>query len=296
VLWLKAQGLTLLEVHYADVEAYLPYLASSARVIGYTDGQGMLRESRKPLSASSRKGVVACLRGFYRYCLRAEYLDKDPTIDVDTPKVKITPLKVISMEMIRAFLDGTGRERCRVQAHLFAFTLARVGSIALLLWSDVNFATNEISFREPKNGRSYTLPMHPQLRAALLRWQEAQLREAKRWEKIEKALQFEHTAFVLLTRNGKPVATSTLAKQLKWRAARAGVLCHPVPRGRHGENKSEIYPHMIRRSVATSLRHTNVAVEDVADLLNHKDTNTTRNHYAQTSNERMRGTVAQIGI
>jgi integrase/recombinase XerD len=296
VSWMHGQELTLLDVSYADLQRYLAYLASALRTLTYTDPSGKEQTVRRSLGASSRKGVVGCLRAFYRHCLLAGYIERDPTTGIKTPRVKITPGRVVSMEVIQKFLDAPGRERCRVQAYLFAYTLARVESISQLRWADVDFEQKLVTFDKAKFDRSYTLALHPQLEAALLRWRDAQQRQAKKNSAVAGALANEETAYVLLTRAGRPVARTTLSKQLKWRAARAGILAYEEPRGRFRENTSALSPHMIRRSMATMLRNQGVALDDVADLLNHKDVNTTRNHYARTTTERKRAVIEQITI
>jgi len=62
----------------------------------------------------------------------------------------------------------------------------------------------------------------------LLRWQWAQRLQALGNEAVAKALA-RPDAHVLLTDEGKAVKESTIAKQIKFRARRAGVALHDDP-------------------------------------------------------------------
>lgn len=250
--WLATQNQSLLTANHADVVRYVAYLRSEKRV--WKDSAG--REVTKPVSASSRKGVIAALRRFYKHGLSMEYFfGIDPMLEIETPRVTVKRGLTVGKTEIRKLLDAPGSERCRVQCYLQVFTLARSASITGLSWSDIDFEQNIIHF-DAKFDTTYSLPIHSELRGALLRWRSAQREEAETNEAIAEALRSDSTAYVLLTRQGLPLAHTTLAKQLKWRADRAGVL-HVTLEKRsdaRGENKSRISPHAIRRSVATMMR------------------------------------------
>jgi integrase/recombinase XerD len=288
--WLDRQGVSLLTARHRDLVRFLAYLASDQRLAKNSYGQTV----KKKLGPSSRKGVIAALRAFYKHCIAMEYTERNPTAALETPRVPIKRGITIGKREIRQFLDARGRPRCRVQGHLFTFTAARLATIAGLRWPDIDFAGNMIHFRVVKGDESYTLPMHPELRAALLRWRSEQLEQAERNERIAEALASDETAFVLLTTNGKPVSKTTLAKQLKWRAARVNLLTQGARQDKAGENKSKLSPHAIRRSVATMLRNEGKPLEDIADLLHHKDLNVTRTYYAHVDTPHMRKTVNDL--
>jgi site-specific recombinase XerD len=138
--------------------------------------------------------------------------------------------------------------------------------------------------------------MHPQLRAALLRWRDEQIEQAEQSPKLAQALANPETAWVLLTRNGKRLSHSTLAKQVKWRAARAGLYPHPPGVMVSYENKSQMSPHTLRRSFGVNMRAAGTPLEDIAEVFNHTDLNTTRNHYVFTDTPRTRKTINSYGV
>jgi integrase len=294
--WLAPEGRGLLDAQRRDVLRFLAYLRTDGRV--QLDGaRPEPRGWRGNLSASTRKGYLAALREFWRHCARMDYTDRDPTSGVPCPKVEHRPGLTLTRDELRRFLDAPGRPRCRVIAYLYAFTAARSSQVRRLRWEDVDFERKEISFHTRSKSKFNVVPLHPELDAALRRWKAQQEHAARRNERLAAALADPETAFVLLTYNGKPLAHSTPAKQLKWRAARVGVKPHRLAAVVGRENTSRVHPHALRRTWATRmLNEFNASLEDIADVLNHSSTDTTRKHYAFTSNERKRKTVASFAV
>lgn len=291
--WLEARagGKRLIEVEKPDVLRFLADLKAGQRYGNSADG----RPLTQALSASARKGVISALRSFYLHCNELYGLRYDPTHGVKTPRVAYSRGLSLHREEIRAYLDAPGSERDRVQAYLEVYTAARAGSLRGLRWGDVDFEQELLHFNA-KFRNDYTLPLHPQLKAALLRWLGWISEEAARNERIDEALADPRTAFVLLTRNGRQLSDSILSKQAKWRAARVGIRRHPSGACVGRENKSQVSAHVFRRSYAQLERSRGVPIEDIAAVLHHKDINTTLNHYAYTDTPKLRETVTSYRV
>lgn len=292
----EAGGKRLVAAEQADVKLFLARLRKGTRY-GMT-GDGKPRAGA--LSDSTRKSVVSALRAFYGHCADYHKLDRDPNFRDPTLRIKVPRPKpkrglTLSEADVKRYLNAPGRERDRVQAYLKVYTAARTMSLRFLLWSDVDFEREVIHFNA-KADNDYTLPMHPQLKAALLRWRDEVLRMAATNRVVKAALSDPDTAHVLLTYNGRPLCHSTIAKQCKLRAARVGVLRHPDRSKVGKENWSQAHPHAFRRTAGTRLRESGVDLADIADLLNHKDLNTTREHYAFTSTPRLKKTVMGLTL
>jgi integrase len=170
------------------------------------------------------------------------------------------------------------------------YTAARVSELCNLTWDDVNFHTRTIQLNG-KNNKPHTVDIHPRLMGELRLWYINQQYAAQTSPALADALSHPDTAFVLLSRNGQRLTPSAISKQLKRRAARAGI--HALP-PKHGEHRSRVSPHAIRRSVATALLNSGYSLDAVADVLNHAQTDTTRRHYAFSSSERRRSTIHGI--
>jgi site-specific recombinase XerD len=125
----------------------------------------------------------------------------------------------------------------------------------------------------------------------LRRWHIHQEHQATHNEAVALARSNPKTNFVLLTRSGRPVTHTAIYKQLKRRASTAGLY---VLDSAHREHRSLVSPHAIRRSVATMLLNDGHPLDAVADVLRHRQVDTTRAHYAFASSERRRATIEAI--
>ena len=310
-LWLgaRADGRRLTEAQTADVKRFLADLKEGRR-----HGAGANGKRRSgPLGASSRKCVLVALRSFYANLFDLYQFSHDPTRGIKAPRVKVKRGVSLNERQLRIYLDAPGSERDRVQAYLKVYTAARTMSLRNLRWEDVDLERGLLHFNA-KFENDYSLPMHPQLKAALLRWQREVVKLAERyllrarelasskpekaaeWRGLAAALEDPETAYVLLSRTGRQLCGSTIAKQSKWRAARVDLLPHANPAAVSPENKSRVSPHAFRRSGAQNLRSKGVELADIAELLNHKDLNTTRLHYAYTDTPKLRKTVMALGV
>jgi integrase/recombinase XerD len=292
----QAGGKPLPQAQKADVTLFVAHLKKGTRY-GLT-GDGKPRSAA--LSESTRKSVVSALRAFYKHCAEHYGLERDPsfldpTKGITVPRPEVKRGLTIREADVKRILNAPGRERDRVQAYLAYYTAARTMSLRFLLWSDVDFELGEIHFNA-KFKNHYTVPMHPQLDAALRRWRDEVLKQAEKNHDIKVALCDPDTAYVLLTRTGRPLCHTTIAKQAKWRAGRVGVLRHADPNKVGKENASKVHPHAFRRTAGTLLRRSGTDLADIADLLNHKDLNTTRTHYAFTSTPRLKKTVMGLTL
>ena len=284
---------SLIRAQRRDVVRFMAWLDGDERMMHH-HLRGHVQE-RRALSASSRKGYLSATRAFYYYCLEMEYVEHDPTAGIRAPRVECTPGLTVGAEQLQQFLDAPGSERDRIQAYLFVFTAARAGELRSLRWRDVDWHNRELTFHG-KGGKTNVIPMHDELVGALRRWLVAQRGQAETSPLIAAALHDEDTAFVLLTRAGRPVTVQTLGKQVKWRAARCDLLVHAPSDNRYRENKSSLHPHALRRSWATLQRRRGVALEDIADVLAHASTDTTRKHYAFPPSEAKRKTVKNFSL
>jgi integrase len=173
--WLEERGdkRRLLEATKPDVVRFLADLKEGKRFGLGADG----RPLKAALSPSARKGVISALRAFYLHCADLYNFDRNPTFGVRAPRVSHKRGVTLTESELRRFLDAPGRERDRIQAYLSVYTAARTSSLRFLRWRDVDFEGDLVHFRA-KRDRDYTLPLHPQLRAALLRWRDVVVADA----------------------------------------------------------------------------------------------------------------------
>lgn len=288
------------DAHRRDVRRFIQWLSgdetASPLLVPALPEHGRRAPRNPPLSASTCKGHLSALRAFYRFCLDNELglRHHDPTVNLRAPRVVHRPGLTLTADELQRLLDAPGSERDRIQAYLFVFTAQRAGALRELRWRDVRWEEQELVF-SGKGDKLNVVSIHDELLGALSRWWRIVRDEAETNALVASALNDDQTAYVLLTRNGRPVTVQTLGKQVKWRAARCGLRLHNNG-GVHYENKSHVHPHALRRSWATLQRRRGVPLEDIADVLAHASTDTTRKHYAFPPSETKTKTVKSFSL
>jgi integrase len=263
---------------------------------GYPDGKGGCGWAE-----STVKGYLSAIRFVYAHFLwESDLPDHDPCFGIDSPKVVSTPQWSPTREEVERLLEAPGRPRDRLLAHWIFFAPSRREPFRNALWThlDLDAGTWDLV---GKGLQEDMFDLHPRLLPVLRDYRRWQLKEAQRNPKIAAALANEDTAYVLLTRNGRPLTGQTVTKLLKWRAVRAGVAVidtdakHDAPGGK----TSRVSPHALRRAWARlGLNHPTkpVPLDVVSEVLRHKDISTTRRHYAQTKPERARQALRDFDL
>jgi integrase len=187
------------------------------------------------------------LRQFFEHCRVREWVDTNPAAAVDRPKnikvAEVVPYTREEVIRILAACEAMGRgpyERLRARAMvlLLRYTALRIGDVALLERDRVQ--GDDINVRTMKSGAPVSLPMHPELQAAL-----AAL-PAPRGD--------ERGKYLFWTGNGSPdsmvrAAERTLTAVFK----RSGV--------------PHAHAHRFRHTLATELLEQGWTYHDVAEVL-----------------------------
>jgi integrase len=254
---------------------------------GYPDGRG-----GAGWSASYRKSYLSAARFLYQHFAHEEDLpDIDPTGHIKGPKVVVKPQYTPTREEVQALLDAPGRPRDRLLAYWTFYAPSRRETFVQARWRDIDLKAGTWDL-VGKGDIADCFELHPVLAREFRRYRRWMVEQyATRHRPVRDALAYPETAFVLLTYNGLPVRAQTIAKQLKWRARRAGVAVQATEArwDAPGGKTSRLSPHAMRRGWADiALNEQDVPIDVVAEVLNHKDISTTRRHYARTKPERAR--------
>lgn len=266
----------------AELHRFMAYLRSGERFAA-VDHHRVSGE----LSASARKNFLSSIHSFYRYLVDVRVIAFDPSASIKPPRVQRRPGLVLTTGEVRNILDAPGTPRERIQAYLLTYTAARTGEIRQLRWRDIDLVGATITVCG-KGGKVRVIDIHPRLMSELRRWYIWLDDEAGRNPAVRAAKSDSDRDFVLLTRLGNPVPKGLIARQLKDRAARAGVR---VREGGGRDNRSAVSPHALRRTFASTLLDQGHHIDAIADVLGHDSVDTTRRHYAFASNARRRHTI-----
>ena len=258
------------QVTRLDIEEYMQYLSYYVK-----DGHEFTNDER----GKSRK--LASLRSFYNYFFNNEIIEKNPAVLVPMPKlhakniIRLEPNEVAILlnqvengekltEKERAYHEKT-RLRDVALLTLLLGTGIRVSECVGLNLSDIDFEANGISIRR-KGGYEAIVYFGDEVETALKDYLEQR-------EHIIPLSGHEDALFLSL--QNRRMAVRSVENLVKKYASRVTTL-------------KKITPHKLRSTYGTSLYQDTGDIYLVADVLGHKDVNTTRKHYAAIEDERRR--------
>lgn len=258
------------DISRLDIEEYLEYLTLYQK-----DGREITNDER----GKARK--LASLRSFYNYFYQNELIKNNPAALVPLPKrpekeiIRLEPNEVaILLDQVEA---GTKLTKKELEYHkktklrdialltLLLGTGIRVSECVGLDINDVNFDEAGIKIRR-KGGYETIIYFGDEVEIALLDYLEER-------ERIIPAEGHENALFLSL--QNRRMAVRSVENLVKKYASRVTSL-------------KKITPHKLRSTYGTSLYKETGDIYLVADVLGHKDVNTTRKHYAAMEQERRR--------
>ncbi len=255
----------------STIEDFLSYIAY------YTDEDN--KEYINGERAKARK--LSTLRAFYKYFCRKEKLTTNAPSLVNQPAIHDKAIIRLEPNEVANLLDtvqsGEGLTEKQKQFHkrtqardlailtLFLGTGIRISELVGINIDDINFSENEFSIIR-KGGNQDILVFGDEARTALLNY----MLEREQMNAAE-----GHEEALFLSLQNKRLTVRSIEYIVKKYAA----IVTPQKR---------ISPHKLRSTYGTNLYRETGDIYLVADVLGHKDVNTTRKHYAAVSEDRRR--------
>lgn len=276
---IKDFPITLLEdLTRQDIEEYLEYMS-----LYHKDGKDISNEER----GKSRK--LAALRSFYNYFYQSEMIKSNPASMVPMPKlhekeiIRLEPNEVaILLDQVE---DGTKLTKKELDYHkktkvrdvalltLLLGTGIRVSECVGLDIQDVNFEICGIKIRR-KGGYEAVVYFGDEVETALLDY----------LEERERVIPMEgHENALFLSLQNRRLTVRAVENLVKKYSSRVTTL-------------KRITPHKLRSTYGTNLYQESGDIYLVADVLGHKDVNTTRKHYAAQQDERRRRAAQYVHL
>ena len=258
-------------VSVTDVEIYLSYVTM---YVGDDE-----REKVNQDRAKARK--LSSIRALYKYFYKKEKLTHNAPSLVDLPTIRDRAIIRLEPNEVADLLDvvqnGDGLTDKQKAYHkktlardlailtLFLGTGIRISELVGIDMDDINFTSNEFSIVR-KGGKQDILVFGDEAREALLQYMLER-------ERIQATPGHEDALFLSLQ---KTRLTVRAVENLVEKYAKIAV---PL---------KKISPHKLRSTYGTNLYRETGDIYLVADVLGHKDVNTTRKHYAAVSEDRRR--------
>ncbi|MBQ9790298.1 MAG: tyrosine-type recombinase/integrase [Clostridia bacterium] len=267
------------KIKTSHIERFLSFISHYEDEDGKKKSNGERGKARK----------LSTLRSFFKYFYRKDILSKDVASKVQTPKIHDKGIIRLESDEVRKFLNEaeTGFDlegnakgyhkhtsiRDTAMLTLMLGTGIRVSECVGLNLDDIDFKVNGISITR-KGGNQVVLYFSDEVKVALIDW----LEERERNPKIPAS---EQALFVSLQNRRITVrAVQNLVKKY-------AKLTTPL---------KKITPHKLRSTYGTALYRETQDIYIVADVLGHRDVNTTKKHYAAISDDIRRAAASKVKL
>ena len=237
----------------------------------------------------AKKRKLSTIRGLYKYFNKKEKLYTNAPALVDLPIIREQAIIRLEPDEVANLLDivqaGEGLTEAQKKYHkrtqardlailtLFLGTGIRISELVGIDVDDINFSANEFSVVR-KGGKQDILVFGDEARTALLDYM---------LEREHMSSQPGHEEALFLSLQSRRITVRAVENLVKKYAQLAAPL-------------KDISPHKLRSTYGTNLYRETGDIYLVADVLGHKDVNTTRKHYAATSQDNRRKAAQVIKL
>ena len=236
------------------------------------------------------KRKISALRSFYAYFYKREMIETNPTVLIDIPKIHDKSIIRLDTDEVALLLDYiehcgdqlTGQKRVYYEktkerdlaiVTLLLGTGIRVSECVGLDIEDVDFKNNGIKVTR-KGGNEMVVYFGPEVEKALKRYIEVR-------ENIIPLEGHEHALFYSAQR--RRIGVQAVENLVKKYASQI-------------TTTKKITPHKLRSTYGTTLYQETGDIYLVADVLGHKDVNTTKKHYAAIDDARRRQAAKAVRL
>lgn len=267
------------QVKAVDIEEYMEYLKV------YQNGEKLETNGERGL-----KRKLSALRSFYAYYYKREMIQTNPSVLIDVPKIhqkSIIRLDTDEVALLLDYIEHCGdelkgqkrvyyektKERDLAIITLLLGTGIRVSECVGLDIEDVDFKNNGIKVTR-KGGNEMVVYFGREVEKALKEYLAVR-------EGITPLAGHEHALFYSTQRRRMGVqAVENLVKKYS----------------RAITTTKKITPHKLRSTYGTALYQETGDIYLVADVLGHRDVNTTKKHYAALDDTRRRQAASAVKL
>lgn len=282
--YLKANNPDFKEIHVVDFELKLLDRITATDIEEYLEYLKFYITEDGKEHTNSERGIMrklACLRTMYKYFYKKEKISTNPASIVDMPKLHQKEIVRLDTDEVSTLLDEveTGDKLTKSQKGFHNKTKTRDMAILTLLLgtgirvsecvgidiTDIDFKNSGIKIRR-KGGNETIIYFGEEVEECLMDYIEER-------KSIVPLIGHENALFLSLQK--KRIGVRAVENLVKKYASLV-------------TNLKKITPHKLRSTYGTSLYKETGDIYLVADVLGHKDVNTTKKHYAAIEDERRR--------
>lgn len=259
----KGLSKNTIESYKRDLKSYMVYLKTKkidsinstdrALIVSY-----LLSMQKQGKASSSISRACAAIRSFYRFLFHENYIDDDPTLNIESPKLEKRLPRVLTVSEVETLLSQPKSNdpwelRDRAMLELLYSTGIRVSELISLTCEDIKL---EMGFLRciGKGSKERIVPVGKIATFYVKKY----IQEAR-----NKFLKKNNTDILFLNRYGEGLTRQGFWKIIKKYSKKAGI-------------KKEITPHTLRHSFATHLLENGADLRSVQEMLGHADISTTQ--------------------
>ncbi|MSP57038.1 MAG: recombinase XerC [Myxococcales bacterium] len=217
---------------------------------------------------------MAAIRAFFRWAMREQLADEDPTVRLARPRVRSSLPRVLEAPEARELVEhpvlpargGDGRRNAAILELAYGAGL-RVSELAKVDIGDLDLVAGLVHVREGKGRKDRRVPMGPPAVAAL--------RAHLAAHEPARGSTADSTKAVFLNPAGKRLSTRSIHTIVH----RSGVT----------NGLAGVHPHALRHSFATHLLQNGADIRSIQEMLGHASLSTTQ-RYAAVDLDRLRET------
>ena len=247
------------------------------------------KEYKNTIKTKARK--LSTIKSYFKYCYDKDRISRDPASKIKSPKIHEKPIIRFSQDEMTSFLDtvesGDGlsdrskafhedlKERDIAIMTLFLGTGIRISELVGLNVSDVDFEHNAFKITR-KGGNQAILYFSDEVKAALNNYLDKRFSSGKENED-------DPNAPLFISLKNQRISVRNVQVLVK----KYATLTTPL---------KKITPHKLRTTFGTNLYSETNDIYIVAEVLGHKDVNTTKKHYAAISEQIKREASTHVNL
>jgi integrase/recombinase XerD len=239
-----------------DFKEYLKIINKKPEDIDKKDAfDYLIYLSRKKLKPSSLRRKISSIRSFYRFLIREELIDRDPTNDLTFPKNEKKLPQILTVEEIEKLINVIPKnslkgKRDKAIIELLYSSGLRVSEIINLKIKDLDFNNNYLKCFG-KGSKERIVPFGELAKNYIFDYLN---------EREKNNIKSE---YLFTTKKGEKLLRQEINNFLRVYSKRAKL-------------KKKAHPHMLRHSFATHLLERGADLRSVQELLGHVDISTTQ--------------------
>ena len=251
-----------LSAYRLDLADFQRFLHEQRRAVGQARSSEisryLLELKREGLGPRSVARHLSAVRGLYRFLLREGWLRRDPTEQLETPRLPQRLPRTLSFEEVAMLIESAEPDspmglRDRAILELLYATGMRASECSVLRIEEVNLSAGYVVVTG-KGSRQRLVPVGAQA----LHWVRRYLREAR-----PAMVKRRNPATLFVNGRGGPLSRQGFWGIIKKAARRAGV-------------RRVVSPHTLRHSFASHLLEGGADLRSVQTMLGHADISTTQ--------------------